>query len=128
MKLRRSTRNLLYGLLVLFLVLTFYSIFNAGNPNSLFRFLVGNASYDLVITLGLGVGIGVLVVLITASREENSLRNLLDINADHIRRLRRKGKTDIEIAESFLGELGSRSGFLHGLAKRRVLRYLSKLE
>ena len=89
--------------------------------------IIRDPGYDLVITVGLALCVGVLVILITASREQNSLEHLLEINTEHIHELRRKGRTDTEIAESFLRQMGSRQGLLHRLAKRRVLRYLSKL-
>jgi hypothetical protein len=127
MKATRTSRLVMFILLVVFSLLAFYAIFNTGNPNSLFRLIIKDASYDLVVTLGLGLSIGILVILITATRESSSLTHLLDINSDYIRELRRKGKTDIEIADSFLSKMGSKDGLLHRLAKRRVLRYLSKL-
>jgi hypothetical protein len=127
MKLKRSTRILLYVLLIVFMLLTLYSIFNAGNTESLFRVIISDPAYDLVLTVCLALCVGVLVILITASREQNSLEHLLEINSDNIHELRSRGKTDTEIAESFLGKLGSRQGLLHRLAKWRVLRYLSKL-
>ncbi len=128
MKIKRSWRTVLFALLGVFSILTFYAIFNTGNPNSLFRLIVYDTSFDLFITVGLALVVGVLVILLTATREESILSHLLQVNEEYIRQLRRKGKTNAEIAESFLSELGSRSGILHGLAKRRVLRYLSKLE
>ena len=127
MKATRTSRLAMFILLGVFSLLAFYAIFNTGNPNSLFRLIIKDASYDLVVTLGLGLAIGSLVILITATREESSLTHLLDINSDYIRELRRKGKTDIEIADSFLSKMGSKGGLLHRLAKRRILRYLSKL-
>ena len=127
MKATRTTRLVMFILLGVFSLLAFYAIFNTGNPNSLFRLVVKDASYDLLITVGLGLSIGLLVILITATRERTSLTHLLEINTDYIRELRRKGKTDVEIADSFLRQMGSKQGLLHRLAKRRVLRYLSKL-
>jgi hypothetical protein len=117
----------LYVLLVLLVLLTFYGIFNAGNPNSLFRLVVKDPAYDITITVGLAVCLFAVVVLLTASGGQNRLRHLLEINADHIRELRRKGRSDAYIADSFLSELGVKSGILYRLAKRRVLRYLSRL-
>ena len=127
MKATRTSRLVMFILLGVFSLLAFYAIFNTGNPNSLFRLIIKDASYDLMVTLGLGLAIGSLVILITATREESSLTHLLEINSDYIRELRRKGKTDIEIADSFLSKMGSKGGLIHRLAKRRVLRYLSKL-
>jgi hypothetical protein len=68
------------------------------------------------------------VVLLTMGREQ-TLRHLLDLNADYMRQLRRKGQPDERIAESFLTELRVREGgILYSLAKNRVMRYLSKLK
>ena len=120
-------RILLYVLLVILLLLTFYGIFNAGNPKSLFRLVAKDPAYDVTITVGLAVCLFAVVLLMTTRGGQNRLRHLLEINADHIRELRRKGRSDAYIADSFLSELGVKSGILHRLAKRRVLRYLSRL-
>ena len=127
MEIKPSLRLPLYILLVLFMLLTFYGIFNAGNPNSIFRVVIKDTSYDIAITVGLAVGSFALVLLLTVSGGQNRLRHLLEINTEHIQTLRRKGKSDSFIAESFLAELGAKKGVLYRLAKRRVLRYLSKL-
>jgi hypothetical protein len=128
MKNQSPLRLVLFVVLILLMLLTFYSIFNAGNPNSLFRLLIKDTSYDISITVALAVGAFVLVLVLTMGSGQNRLRHLIEINAEHIRTLRQKGKSEVSIAESFLSELGVRSGLLYRLAKRRVLRYLSKLE
>jgi hypothetical protein len=122
-----TVRRVLWILLAVFMVLTFYGIFNAGNPRSMFRLIVRDPGYDVAVTLVLSLVVAALVVLLTIQREQ-SLRHLLDLNADYIRELRRKGKSDAEIADSFLAELKVRKGgLLFSLAKNRVMRYLSKL-
>lgn len=123
---KNSLRTLLYVLLVVFMLLSFYAIFNAGNPKSLFRLLVRDTSYDVLIALGCSMVVVVLVIAMGAG-EENAIRHLLQINRPYIGELRRKGHSEVQIAESFLKELGSRKGLLHGLARRRVLRYLSRI-
>jgi hypothetical protein len=110
-----------------FMLLSFYAIFNAGNPKSLFRFLVRDRSYDVLIALGCSVVV-VLLVIAMGTGEGNAIRNMLEMNREYILQLRRKGRSDMQIAESFLKELGSRRGLLHGLAKWRVLRYLSRIQ
>ena len=121
-------RLIIFVVLVLLMLLTFYAIFNAGNPNSLFRLVIKDPSYDIALTVVLAVSSFALVLLLTMGSRQNRLRHLLESNAEHIRTLRQKGKSEVFIAESFLSELGVRSGLLHRLAKWRVLRYLSKLE
>ena len=89
----------------------------------------GLASSLTALSMGLGVAlvVAVLVILLTTQREQ-SLRHLLDLNVEYIRELRRKGKSDVEIAESFLTELKvQKGGLLYSLAKNRVMRYLSQL-
>ena len=127
MKAKRISRTVMFIFLGVFSLLVFYAIFNTGNPNSIFRLVIKDTSYDLAITVGLGLVVGALVILITLTRGESGLSHLLEINTEYIHKLRRKGRTDVEIADSFLSEMGSKGGLLHGLAKRRVLRYLSKL-
>jgi hypothetical protein len=125
---RESVRRILWVLLAVFMGLTFYGIFNAGNPRSLFRLAVPDPSYDVAVTLGLSAVVAVLVVLLTMGREQ-SLRHQLDLNAERMRELRRSGRSDQEIAESFLEALQVRKGgLLYTLAKRQVMRYLSRLK
>jgi hypothetical protein len=124
---KNSLRTLLYVLLVAFMLLSFYAIFNAGNPRSLFRLLVRDTSYDVLIALGCSMVVVVLVIAMGAG-EENAIRHMLEINREYIRELRRKGRSEEAIAQSFLQELGSRKGLLYLLAKRRVLRYLSRIQ
>ena len=121
-------RIVLFILTALLMLLTLYAIFNAGNPNSLFRLVIKDTSYDIAVTVALAVVAFALVLVLTMGSGQNRLRHLLEINAEHIRTLRQKGKSEVFIAESFLSELGVRSGLLYRLAKWRVLRYLSKLE
>jgi uncharacterized membrane protein YccC len=124
---KETSRKALFILLVALMVLTFYAIFNTGNPRSLFRYLLRDSGYDVAITLVLSFSVVVLVLVLTAERT-GRLRGLLDMNREFILELRRKGKSNEEIAESFLNELKAPPGVLRSLARGRVMRYLSKLE
>ena len=124
---KESSRKVLFILLIVLMVLTFYAIFNSGNPRSLFRYIIRDTRYDVAITLALSACIVVLALLLTAERSSR-LKGLLDLNRGYIEELRRKGKSDEDIAESFLNELKAPAGFLRAIAKRRVLRYLSNLK
>jgi hypothetical protein len=124
---KEPTRRFLFILLVALMVLTFYAIFNAGNSRSLFRYIIRDTGYDVAITLALSFGVLVVVLILTAERT-GRLKGMLDMNRDFILELRRKGRSDEEIADSFLNELKAPPGVLRSLAKRRVLRYLSRLK
>ena len=122
-----SPRKALFALAAALLALDFYAIFNAGNPRSLFRFLLADPRYDVLLTLVLSFGVVVLVLVLTAERT-GRLKGLLDMNREFILELRGKGRSDAQIAESFLDELKAPAGVLRSLARGRVLRYLAKLK
>jgi len=124
---KESTRRFLFILVVVLLALDFYAIFNAGSPRSLFRFILAEARYDVLITLLLSFGVVVLILVLTAERT-GRLKGLLDMNRDFILELRGKGRSDVQIADSFLNELKAPAGLLRSLARARVMRYLSKLK
>lgn len=126
----KKVRLTLYIILIVLVVPTFYSIFNVGNPNSLFRFIVKDPAYDMLVTLFFGICMGAIAIILTfQSKRENSLEHILDLNQEHIRFLRSKGNTDEQIAKEFLGKLEiKKTGALSKLAYRRVLRYLAKME
>jgi len=126
-RMKEPTRKFLFILVAVLLVLDLYAIFNAGNPRSLFRLLIADTRYDAAITLVLSVGVVVLALVLTAERR-GRLNSLLDMNRDYILELRGKGRSDREIAESFLDELKAPAGVLRSLARGRVMRYLSRLK
>jgi hypothetical protein len=114
-------------LVVALLALDFYAIFNAGSPRSLFRLILAETRYDVLATLVLSVGVVALILVLTAERT-GRLKGLLDVNRDFILELRGKGRSDAQIADSFLNELTAPPGLLRSLARARVMRYLSKLK
>ena len=124
---KETTRRALFILVVVLLALDFYAIFNAGSPRSLFRLLIADTRYDVSITLVLSIAVVALALVLTAGRSSR-LKGLLDMNRDFILELRGKGRSDGEIADSFLNELKAPAGFLRSLARGRVIRYLSKLK
>jgi hypothetical protein len=124
---KQTTRRALFILVVVLLALDFYAIFNAGNPHSLFRLLIADTRYDVPITLMLSVAVVALALVLTAGRASR-LKGLLDMNRDFILELRGQGRSDGQIAESFLNELKAPPGLLRSLARTRVMRYLSKLK
>ncbi len=124
---KESTRRVLFILVVALLALDFYAIFNAGSPRSLFRLILAETRYDVLVTLVLSVGVVALILVLTAERT-GRLKGLLDMNRDFILELRGKGRSDAQIADSFLNELKAPPGLLRSLARARVMRYLSKLK
>ncbi len=124
---KKRARRVIYLALAVLSLLTLYSIFNAGNPRSFFRLIVPDPAYDITITMFLAVGVALLSLTLFAGREDDPLERLIEINRNHIIKLREKGKSEWHIAESLLKELGYKKGFLYSLARRKILRYLARI-
>ncbi len=122
-----AVKKTLFAVLAILLVLDFYSIFNAGNPNSLFRAIIPDPSWDVAITVVLSLAIALISISMMQDSNRNSIRNILEANRDHIMRLRAEGKSDPEIADSFIEELPVRRQFLRTMIHRRVLKTLKRM-
>ena len=120
-------RKILYFFLGLIMLIDFYLIFNAGNPNSFLRLLIKDTAYDISITVALSIVIVVISLPMIRDNDQNSVKKILERNSEHIAELKKQNRSNEEIAESFLKELGSEKGLFHSLVKWRVLRYLSKM-
>ncbi len=108
--------------------LAFYTILNAGNPESFLRVLFPDPQSDIYIALISSVLVFLLGFVVFYSRDREGFRHLLELNQDKIRKMRKKEMTDQEIAESILAAMGSRTGYRHNLARKKLLLYLSEFE
>ncbi len=122
-----QVRKVLYFILAFLMMVDFYLIFNAGNPNSFLRLLIKDPSYDITVTVGLSIIIALISLSMIRDNDQNSVKNILERNSEHIAELKKQNRSNEEIADSFLKEMGSEKGLFHFLIKRRVLRYLSKM-
>ena len=126
---KSTIRLVLYIVMAVFMVPSFYMIFNAGNPDSLLRYVIKTTEYDLTVTIGFCMVVAVLALVLSTVKSKNSIEFLLDMNHEQIRKLRSGGKTDAFITEDFLKNLGVKNkGILQTLARRRVVRYLRKFK
>jgi hypothetical protein len=105
-----------------------YSLLNAGNPNSLLRPFFPDPKYDLYVAMVTSVLVFILGFFVFFSRDQESFRQLVELNADKIRTLRNEDKNDEEIAASILAAMGSNSGYKHNLARKKLLIYLSEFK
>ena len=121
------TRKILYFFLGLVMLIDFYLIFNAGNPNSFLRLIIEDPSYDISITIALSIFIVLISMSMIRDNDQNSIKKILERNSQHITEQKKQNKSNEEIAESFLREMGSGKGLFHGFAKWRVMRYLSRM-
>lgn len=114
--------------MVLIGLVAMYSILNAGNPNSLLRHWIPNPAHDVYVAVITSIIVFILGFFVFYSRDREGFENLIQLNADRIRGLRRDGMGDEEIAQSILAAMGSTAGRKHNLAKRKLVIYLTAFE
>ena len=118
--------TVIYVLMIIIGLVAMYSLLNAGNPDSLLRPLFPDPKYDLYVAIVSSVLVFILGFFVFFSRDQESFRQLVQLNADKIRALREAGKEDEEIADSILAAMGSYSGYRHNLARKKLLIHLSE--
>ena len=119
---------IIYVLMIIIGLVAMYSLLNAGNPDSLLRPFFPDPKYDLYIAMITSVLVFILGFFVFFSRDQESFRQLVTLNAEKIRELRGAGKKDEEIADSILAAMGSSSGYRHNMARKKLLIYLSEFQ
>lgn len=117
---------IIYVLLIIVGLVAMYSLLNAGNPDSLLRPFFPDPKYDLYVAMVSSVLVFILGFFVFFSRDQESFRQVVAVNAEKIREQREAGKTDEEIADSILAAMGSHGGYKHNMAKKKLLIYLSE--
>lgn len=119
---------IIYLLMIVIGLVAMYSLLNAGNPDSLLRPLFPDPKYDVYVAMVSSVLVFILGFFVFFSRDQESFRQLVQLNADKIRDLRKAGKKDEEIADSILAAMGSYGGYKHNMARKKLLIYLSEFK
>ena len=120
--------TVIYVLMIIIGLVAMYSLLNAGNPDSLLRPFFPDPKYDLYVAMISSVLVFILGFFVFFSRDQESFRQLVALNAEKIRQLRTEGKKDEEIADSILAAMGSYSGYKHNMAKKKLLIYLAEFK
>ena len=107
-------------------LIAMYALLNAGNPDSLLRPFLPDPGHDVYVAIISSVLVFILGFFVFFSRDQEGFRQLIEINGDKIRSMRRQGKTDEEIADSILAAMGSISGYRHNMARKKLKIYLSE--
>ncbi|MDC7124649.1 MAG: hypothetical protein PQJ46_03730, partial [Spirochaetales bacterium] len=118
---------IIYIFLFLLMILDVYSIFNAGNPDSIFRYLIKDSGWDYIITAVISILIILLVTLLNSQNRSvnDPIYLALQANKSYVKELREKGKTDSEIALSFAGELNENK-LAQKVAYKKALKYMKR--
>lgn len=122
----KPLQYIFYGVMVLISLLAMYSLLNAGNPHSLLRPLFPDPQDDIYVAMVSSALVFVFGFFVFFSRDREGFRNLVALNGDKIRALRRKRKSDEAIADEILAAMGSQGGYKHKLARRKLIIYLSE--
>jgi hypothetical protein len=107
-------------------LIAMYTLLNAGNPDGLLRPFFPDPMDDIYIAMVASVAVFVLGFVVFFTRDQEGFRNLVQMNGERIRQLRKKGKSEPEIADSILAAMGSYSGYRYHLARRKLLVYLAE--
>ena len=125
---KRSIK-VIYAILIGFLcILLFYLIFTEGNPNSIFRYVIKNPSYDYLIALVLGLVLSFIILSYRWLTERVNFERIIQENIELVRKLRKQKKDNEEIADSLLATLQIRRGIRYSMAKKKILYYLSAVK
>ena len=120
----KSLRVIVFTLLIGVGLLAMYALLNAGNTNSLLRFVFPDPSMDVYVAVVSSLVVFILGFVVFFDRDSQGFRNLVELNGERVRQLRNEGHTDEEIANSILAAMGSTSGYKHNLAKKKLVIYL----
>ena len=105
-----------------------YSLLNAGNPGSLLRSMIPDPAHDVYVAVISSVLVFIFGFFVFFTRDREGFRQLLQLNADRIRELRKNGKSDEEIAGAILAAMGSYSGYKHNMARKKLVVYLAEFQ
>ena len=105
-----------------------YSLLNAGNPDSLIRPIVPDPAHDVYVAVISSVLVFIFGFFVFFTRDREGFQQLVQQNADQIRKLRKMGKSDEEIAGSILAAMGSSGGYKHNIAHKKLVVYLSEFK
>ena len=111
--------------MVLIGLVAMYSLLNAGNPDSLLRPILPNPAHDVYVAVVSSVLVFILGFFVFFSRDQEGFQQLIEINADRIRSMRKRKKTDAQIADSMLAAMGSTGGYRHNLARKKLVAHLA---
>lgn len=116
---------IIYGLMIVIGLVAMYSLLNVGNPDSLLRTIIPNPKHDVYVAVISSLLVFILGFFVFFSRDQEGFQQLIELNADRIRSMRQRKKTDDQIADSILAAMGSTGGYKHNLAKKKLIAYLA---
>lgn len=110
------------------MILDVYSIFNAGNPNSIIRYIVKDPGWDYLITAIISLFLMITVFILNSQNRytNDPVYITLTENKNYILKLREKGKSNEEIAMSFIKSLNE-NNLAKRIALKKAIKYLKRI-
>ena len=122
----KTPRYCLYALMIAIGLIAMYTLLNAGSPHSLLRHFLPDPKDDVYVAMVSSVLVFILGFFVFFARDREGFHQLIELNGDKIRRLRRDGRNDEEIADAILEAVGSiPGGYRHNLARKKLIVYLA---
>ena len=115
----------IYGLMIIIGLVAMYSLLNVGNPDSLLRPIIPDPAHDVYVAVISSFLVFILGFFVFFSRDQEGFQQLIELNADRVRSMRKRKKTDAQIADSILAAMGSTGGYEHNMARKKLIAYLS---
>lgn len=119
---------IIYTLMVAIGLVAMYTLLNAGNPDSLLRPIFPDPGDDVYVAMITSFLVFVLGFVVFYARDREGFGQLIVMNAEKIRKLRKKGKADEEIAKSILSAMGISRGYRYKMARKKLVAYLSEFK
>ncbi|UCG07336.1 MAG: hypothetical protein JSV83_01390 [Desulfobacterales bacterium] len=119
---------IVYALMILIGFVAMYSLLNTGNPDSLLRLFFPDPQVDFYIAVISSTLVFILGFVVFYSRDRESFRQLVQLNAGQIREARKIKRSDEEIADSILAAMGSTGGYRHNMARKKLIIALSEFK
>lgn len=116
---------LIYVLMISVGLVAMYTLLNAGNPESLLRPYLPNPVHDVYLAVATSVFVFILGFFVFFFRDVEGFRELIEMNRKRIIAMLEEGSSREEIADSILESMGSRRGYRHNLARKKLLIQLA---
>jgi hypothetical protein len=105
-----------------------YALLTAGSTDSLLRRVFPDPSADVYVAAGASLTVFILGFFVFFARDQDHLSRFVAANAEKISGLRDQGLSDDQIADQMLAAAGSRGGYRHRLARRKLIVALAAFE
>lgn len=122
-----QVKKAFFAIIAVLSIAIVFLIFNAGNPNSILRYVIKDPSYDVLILIILSVALSIMSFYYAHTNETVGYEKIVQANLKNIRKLKKSGKSNEEIAKSILNAMNIQKGYRYNYAMKRLIVLLEKI-